>query len=125
VKLRTRLRWFGLALAAAQALVGIVIAFVPNLEGPLGGLLYGLMYAVPTAAVALAWGSTSRPVQTVGGWAALLLAVFYTAIPVLNWNGYTPLETVFVLGVTVPTVLFDLAVFSALITGGSPGRAAA
>ena len=113
--MRSGLAWTGLAIAAAEALVGIAMSFAPNPEGRLGGLLYVAMYAVPTAAVAVAWASGRRWAHTVSGWAGLALAALYTAVAILNWSGYTPWEAVFVLVATVPAVLFDLVVFWALV----------
>ena len=42
------------------------------------------------------------------------MAALYTAVPILNWGGYTAQQAVFVGAITLPTVLFDLAVFWAL-----------
>jgi hypothetical protein len=111
-----RLAWIGLAIAGLQLLVSVVVFVLPNPEGWLGGLLYAAFYAVPLALIALALRSGIPWLQTSCGWLAMLLAICFTAIPIGNWAGYASLQAVFAVAITVPTVLFYLAVFWTVVT---------
>lgn len=115
LRLRVRLSWIGLGLAGVQVLVGALLAFTPNLEGWAGGILFALFYAVPTALIALSLRSGSRWVSTLGAWVALLLAVFFVAIPIGNWSGYSPVQATFAVSVTIPVAVFNLAAFWAVV----------
>lgn len=110
-----RLYQVAMLLAAAHLLVGIGMVVVGNPEGWPGGVFYVLLYGVPVALIGLAVRAQARAWVTAAGWAALILAIYYTAVPIGNWSGYTAGQALFVVLITVPTVLFDLVVFWATI----------
>jgi hypothetical protein len=119
MRLLTPLAWIAVALAAAHVLVGIGVAFVGNEEGSVGGVFYVLVYALPLLLIAGALRSSRRSWHTAAGWAALLLAVFYSLVVVGNWSGYSTSTATFAISITAPTAALDLVVVWACFT--TPG----
>lgn len=102
-------------LATAQTLVALVMLLLPNQEGSLGGVLFALIYAAPLLLLALALRSAQAGLRTVAGWAALGLAMVYSAIVVGNWSGYSALQAATAVAVSAPTVALDLVVFWSVV----------
>jgi hypothetical protein len=115
VSLVKGLSWAALGLAAIHVAVGIAMAVIGNAEGWLGGLMYAVLYATPLVLIAVALRSSGSAWHRAAGWAALLLGSYYALIVVGNWPGYSAETMIFALGITVPTVALDLAIFWATV----------
>jgi hypothetical protein len=121
VRLLARLFWIAIGLGVAHVLVALGMVILGNPEGPLGGVLYAFLYALPLVLIALALRSSRRRLRYVAGCAALLLAAYYTLVVGANWSGYSTQTSIFALGVSVPTVALDLVIFWATVIH-RPGR---
>lgn len=115
MQLLRRLSWIAMALAAVQVAVGIGVSVVGNAEGWVGGILYALLYALPLLLIALALRSSRSSLHTAAGWAALVLAAFYSLVVIGNWSGYSSQMAIFAVCITVPTVALDLVIFWAIV----------
>lgn len=122
----TGLSWAAFGLAAADVVVGIVMAFVPNPEGWLGGIFFAVSYGVPLVLIGLALRSSRPVLHAIAGWAALLISVYYSLIVIGNWSGYSSGTALLAVGITVPAVALDLIVFWATILrrSGRPAKTA-
>lgn len=119
--MRLRIAWIALGLAAVQAAVGVVLALVSNEEGWIGALLYVCLYAVPLLLLGMALRSAEHVLRTAAGWVALALGVAYTVVVAVNWGGYSSAQAILAVGITVPTVVVDLAIFWAAAMPGRSG----
>ncbi len=115
MKLLTRLSEIAIAIALVHVIVGAGVSLSPNSDGFLGGVLYVAMYALPLALFGFGLRSAKHGWRTATGWAALVLAAGYSAVVIGNWSGYAPLQALFVLVVTAPTVAVDLVIFWATV----------
>jgi hypothetical protein len=115
-----RLSWFLLALAVAHVLVGIGLAVAGDWTG---GVFYVLLYAVPLLLIGYALRSLRAALHTAAGWAAVVLALYFAAIPIGNWAGYSSGRALFVVLITLPTIAVYLAVvwFTLLHRSRRPG----
>jgi hypothetical protein len=98
-----------LVLAAAHVVVGVVMSFIENPEGPAGGVLYALLYALPLLLIGLALRSSRSGFRTAAGLGAFILGTFYVMTVAENWAFYSPEQAVFAAAITVPTVAVDIA----------------
>lgn len=110
-------------LGAAQLIVGIAVSVFPNPEGWVGGVLYAAVHALPLFLIGLLLRSRQQAWRTVAGWLGLAFGVFYTMVVVGNWPGFTTQQAIIAVGITVPTVVADAAVFWAAVLH-RPGRSA-
>ena len=111
----TTLSRAALVLAGVHVAVGAGMGVIGNPDGWLGGALYAFAYAFPMVLIALAIRAASRSWQKAGAWAAIILAVYDTLVVVGNWSGYSGAQTVFVVSITVPTVILYALVFWAVV----------
>ena len=103
---------FAFAMAVLLVLIGIGLAFTPNSEGWAAGPMFAALYALPVLAVGTAIRAQARWLRRGAGIAALLLALFYAAVPIGNWTGYsTTFDAARAVIVSVPAVLGCLAAF--------------
>jgi hypothetical protein len=109
MRLLIRLSWIAMALAALQVVVAIGVSFFGTDGGWFGGVLYALLYALPLLMIALALRSSHSWLHTAAGWAALVLAVYYSFIVVASWSGNSR-DDVFMVCTTAPTVALDLVI---------------
>jgi hypothetical protein len=114
MRLLIRLSWIAMALAAAQVVIAIGVSFFGTDGGWFGGILYALLYALPLLLIALALRSSHSWLHTAAGWAALVLAGYYSFIVVASWSGQSK-EDVFMVCTTAPTVGLDLVIFWATV----------
>jgi hypothetical protein len=110
-----RLWRFVALLALVQTFVAVAMTILPNAEGTAGGFAYAAMYVGPALLVSVAVQSSQRGWQLVAAWVSLVLSVFYVAVVVGNWSGYSTAQQAFAIGVNVPTVALYLAVFRAVV----------
>ena len=90
--------------------VGVAVALIGNLEGPMGGLLYVAMFAVPMALIAIGIASSHFAARVASAWFGLALALTYSAVLVGNWSGYSTETRAVAVIVIIPTVLLYFAV---------------
>ena len=100
-----------LAVGTAELLVATLMAALGNPEGWLGGLLFGLLYAVPLLLLGAMLRSTRAWLRKTAGWAALLLVIGLAALLPANWDGYSPAQATMAVVLTVPVVVVGLVAF--------------
>jgi hypothetical protein len=110
-------------LGAAQCVVAVGVGIAPTSEGWAGGVLYALMYAAPLFVLAWILEHRAGGLRKAAGVIALVMAVYMTAVPIGNWSGYAALQAVFVVAITVPTVLVLIAIgIAALARNADPEK---
>jgi hypothetical protein len=96
------------------------VAFAGTSEGPLGGLFSAAMYAVPLLLLSRALTRARPGLDHIAGVVAIILALYFAAVPLGNWSGYSDLQAAFAVVITVPAVIVDLLIGSVGLR--APGR---
>ena len=100
-----------LGMFAIQLAVAVGISLTPNSEGWLGGILYALAYGIPVVLLLLGLRSRWPGLRLAAGILAVAFALYFIAIPVLNWSLYaTSWEIVRALAASIPPVIACAAI---------------
>jgi len=97
-------------LAGLDALAALVAAAVSALSVA-DAVLLAMMFALPAVAIGVLMRSHSPLVLGGAGLGALLVALLYCAVLVVNWSGYDRRQMVVVPLFLAPAVLIGLAAF--------------
>ncbi len=98
-------------LGTAQLIVGIAVSIFPNPEGWVGGVLYAAVYALPLLLLGLLLRSRQQPWCTV---ACVRRLLYDGRGRELAWL-HDPAGAIIAVGITVPTVVADVAIFWAVV----------
>ncbi len=97
-------------LGVAQCVVAVGVGIAPTSEGWAGGIFYAVVYAAPPLVLAWVLEHRSGRLLTAAGVLAVVLAVWMAIVPIGNWSGYSALQALFAVSITVPTVIVLLLV---------------
>jgi hypothetical protein len=111
-----------IGIAGVQVLAAVAMSLLPNTEGWLAGALYFGFYALPMVALSFALRSRRPGWVTASGIIGALLVIYYMAIVVGNWAGYSNFDAWRAVLATIPAVAGSVVLAWAAIVSRRTNR---
>ncbi len=119
-RLRRKVRLAIVAVAAYSVIVGVIMALIGNTGAGFGGDIYVIFVALPLFVISLALHSQSQGVQRTAAVASLVLALYWSAVMIGNWQDYSNRQRFLAVISMTPAILAFLAASLAELPTFSP-----
>lgn len=119
-RLRKEVRLVIVAAAAYSVVVGVIMVLIGNTGAGFGGDIYIFFVAMPLFAISLALHSRSQGIQRTAAVAALVLALYWSAVMSGNWQDYSHRQRLLAAISMTPAILAFLVAFVAELPTFNP-----